>query len=342
MWQKIVLKLALLILMNKLLAFFSLGILCLSLPQAMARADGRAPELICMENEFFFGAVSNTETITHEFIIANEGTAQLRISSVRPDCGCIFAGLRQNRLEPGESTALKVNFDLRGRGGPQARRIVIFSNDPQQPRFILHLIGEAVSELEIEPDRIYWGNIHYKTRPEKSCEIKFSESEESYVTDAEVQTNLFAAEILTIRPRRHYKIIVRSGPNLSIGPFRTTLKIQTDHRRFRTIEIPMQGRIVGDVFAIPGELALDPEGQRPLTRIFLVYSGSKEKLNVIGVDMPQPQIKANIRHMSAANGCRITLKDILPSPELDGKNILVRTDCTNMPVLAVPIRVSRE
>jgi len=324
--------------MYKFLVLFFLGILRLSLPQAVARTSGDAPELICSEHEFFFGQATNDKTITREFVISNEGTAPLRISSVRTDCGCVLASPRQNKLEPGESTVLKASFNLKGRSGPQARRITVISNDPLQPRLTLSLIGEAIAPLEINSERIYWGNIYCKAPAERSCEIKFTEAEQSYITGIAVTTNIFTAEVLTVVPRRRYKIIIRTVPPLPIGPLQAKLLLTTDHPRFKTIEIPMQGRITGDLYAIPAEIVINAGDRKPLNRSFLVYSGLKEQFRIMSVEPPQPAIKANIRSMSAANGHRIDLRNIAPTEDLNGKNIIVRTDCASMPVLIVPIR----
>lgn len=315
-----------------LIFFFALPIIC-------ANADVKpfrpAPEIVCVENEFFFGAVSNTETIIHEFAISNEGVAPLNIATVRTDCGCVLASPRKNELEPGESTALKVNFDLKGRSGSQFRRITIKSNDPQQPLFTLALIGVALAPLEIIPERIYWGNLRAAAVVEKSCDIKFSEGEQSYITAAVAPTNVFAAEVITIIPRRHYRIKIRSGPPAAAGSFQLPLRLLTDHPRFRTIEIPMQGRWVGDIYAIPEAIPV-PRAGGPGNRALLVYSGLTEKFKITGLELPRPEMEAGIHPMRTANGYRIDLRNITPADGLNGKNIVILTDCATMPELRVP------
>jgi len=39
-----------------------------------------------------------------------------------------------------------------------------------------------------------------------------------------------------------------------------------------------------------------------------------------------------------ANGYRVDLRNIIPSPELNGTNIVIVTDCDTMPTLTVPFR----
>lgn len=318
------------------LLFFVLPVLC-------AIADVKpfrpAPDIVCDEPEFFFGSATNTETITHEFILSNEGTCPLFIRKVRADCGCVATRLANDTLAPGESTALKVKFDLKGRSGRQVRRIIIESNDRNQPRLVLMLAGEAIAPLEIIPDQIYWGNIHVSTPAEKSCEIRFSEGDESYINSVVPPLPCFAAELITIKPRRHYKITVRTMPPLKEGLLQSSLKVITDHPRFQTIEIPMQGRFVGDIYAIPGEIVVKSTDGRPVARTLLIYSGLKKKFKLLRVDLPRPDMETRIRPMARVNGYRVELRNIIPSRELDGTNIVIVTDCDTMPILTVPFRV---
>jgi hypothetical protein len=81
-----------------------------------------------------FGSIPATETVSHEFTVANKGGAPLNLSRVQTSCGCTAAVLGHQFLKPGESTKLKVTFDPRGRMGTQSRTIWIHSNDPKSPQ----------------------------------------------------------------------------------------------------------------------------------------------------------------------------------------------------------------
>ena len=297
------------------------------------------PQIVCDEPEFFFVPTQNTETIARSFTLVNEGDAPLLIHGIRSDCGCVLTKLAKDALAPGEETVLTAEFNLKGRSGKQLRRIIIESNDPNEPRFILTITGEAIAPLEIIPDKIYWGNLHVSSAAEKSCEIRFHERDETYINSATVADKSFAAELITTRPRRVYKVVVRPVPPLRPGRFETNLRLETDHPRFKTVEIPMQGRVVADIYAIPDEINVEAKDGRPAARAVLIYSGLKTKFNVIKVEPPSPDIQVNIRKMSLGGGYRIDLRNIKPAPELDGKAVVITTDCEKMPVISVPLKV---
>jgi len=311
---------------------------CFLLPSE-AKSLRPAPAIVCEEGEYFFGAATNTETIRHDFILWNEGLSPLHISAVRSDCGCMLTRLGEDTLAPGESATLNVKFDLKGRAGQQFRRIIVESNDPSQPRLVLTLAGEAIAPVEIIPDRIYWGNVHTSALVEKSCEIRFSEGDQSYINAVVPPDAAFDAELISVKPRRVYKVVVRTKPPLRPGSFQSALRLLTDHNRFKTLEVPMQGRIVGDIFAIPEEMVIESSTGRPLNRPLLVCSGLKKKFKILRVELPAPEMQSHIRALAMGGGWRIDLRNIMPSKNLDGKNIVIFTDSDTMPSLSVPIRV---
>jgi hypothetical protein len=106
------------------------------------------PRLICDEPEYCFGTLSNTNDVPHTFVLANEGDAPLVIYRVQTDCGCTRVRLEDKIIHPGEQTTVQVRLILKGRAGRQHKRVTIESNDPDQPRLTLSLIGEAVAEVE--------------------------------------------------------------------------------------------------------------------------------------------------------------------------------------------------
>jgi hypothetical protein len=303
-----------------------------------AGAARPAPVIVCDECECFFGAVPNTEVIRHEFILANEGAAPLHIPAVRTDCGCVAARVDDDTLAPGEHTALRVIFKLKGRSGPQMRRIIVESNDPKAAQLVLALIGEALAPLEIKPGRIAWGIVHEAARVEKSCEIRFAEGDETYITAVAPEDPSFAAEFVSLKPRRVYRITVRTAPPLRPGSFQSTLRALTDHPRFKIIEIPMQGRVVGDIYAVPGEIVIPSRKRGTDAFSLMVYSGQEKKFKLLRAEPPAPEIKTTLRPMAGNRAWRIDIDNIMPSDKLNGTDLVIFTDSDATPVLKVPIR----
>lgn len=103
------------------------------------------PKLVLQQNSFDFGDIKQGQTVSHTFVLTNNGGDLLKISDVKASCGCTAAAPEKNELAPGESTNLKVSFNSTGRMGKQSKTVRIYSNDPQNPEMVLTITGNVVS-----------------------------------------------------------------------------------------------------------------------------------------------------------------------------------------------------
>lgn len=301
-------------------------------------ADRRpAPRLVCPEPEYAFGVATNTRDIIHDFVIRNDGDAPLKIAKVKLPCGCMLLRLMDDSLDPGEETVLRARFPLQGLSGPQRKHIVLLTNDPHSPMTTLLLTGEAIAELDIRPRQLFWGNLREDAAVEKTVEVRFHDDEDYHVVGVEAPSPLFAAEVETIDGKPANRIKVRTMPPLARGSFQGALMILTDHPRFATLAVPMSGRVIGDLYAIPGEIVLAPASQ-PVTRTLMIYSSRKQKFSVLGVKTPATNIEVKVKS-SLFSGRRVELRNIVPDKALDGQGIVIMTDYAPMKELTVPLRV---
>jgi Protein of unknown function (DUF1573) len=102
------------------------------------------PKLVLQQNSFDFGDIKQGETVSHTFVISNNGGDLLKISNVQASCGCTAAAPEKNELAPGESTNLTVKFNSSGRQGMQKKTVKIFTNDPQNPEMVITINGNVV------------------------------------------------------------------------------------------------------------------------------------------------------------------------------------------------------
>jgi len=91
------------------------------------------PKLVIQQTSFDFGDIKQGETVSHVFVLSNNGGELLKINNVQASCGCTAAVPEKNELAPGESTNLPVKFNSSGRMGNQTKTVKIFTNDPDTP-----------------------------------------------------------------------------------------------------------------------------------------------------------------------------------------------------------------
>ena len=73
---------------------------------------------------FDFGTVSQGTKVTNEFVISNQGNAELHIQRVVPACGCTASSVDQERIPAGGQGKIKVEFDTSGFAGEKIKTFV--------------------------------------------------------------------------------------------------------------------------------------------------------------------------------------------------------------------------
>ncbi|MDR2351869.1 MAG: DUF1573 domain-containing protein [Deltaproteobacteria bacterium] len=81
-------------------------------------------------------------TLSHTFIVTNEGDDPLIIDAVIPNCGCTVANF-DGFIPPGKSGSITVNIDLykEWQGQEYLKSVTVITNDPQNPRQRLAIHG---------------------------------------------------------------------------------------------------------------------------------------------------------------------------------------------------------
>ncbi len=92
-------------------------------------AQAVGPKITVDQVEYDFGTIIEGAIVSHEFFITNEGTADLVIIKVRASCGCTVAKPAEDKLEPGESTVMKVTFNSNHKKGNRKNYVTVTSND---------------------------------------------------------------------------------------------------------------------------------------------------------------------------------------------------------------------
>ena len=93
----------------------------------------RAPQLKLQTTSFDMGRIRPNQTAVQELPVTNTGKKELDIRALQGNCACITASAARNKLKPGESTTVRIEFDPGDRKGSQTKALTLYSNDPQNP-----------------------------------------------------------------------------------------------------------------------------------------------------------------------------------------------------------------
>jgi len=179
-----------------------------------------------------------------------------------------------------------------------------------------------------------------------------------------VMSPSFAVALETNKPGLTYRLRISSVPPLVFGRFETNVWLTTDSPRHPQLTVPMLGRVVRDIYTVPDELWLAPQPARPPAALcaalragssfatgdaggptnkpvilfLVVQSSCRQRFNILKVESPLTNIEVRVRS-ALIRGHRIELRNIFPDPTLDGKSLVITTDCETMPEIIVPFRI---
>jgi len=91
-----------------------------------------------------FGRAKEGEVLKHKFTLKNQSANVLNIKSVQTSCGCTVSKAQKQLLQPGESTALEVQFNTKGFIGKTTKHIYVNTDSLDNPIITYIIKAEVV------------------------------------------------------------------------------------------------------------------------------------------------------------------------------------------------------
>lgn len=126
-------------------------------------ATGPTTTMLFDETEYHFGKINSGDIVQHIFRFTNTGDEPLLLTNAKGSCGCTVPSWPQDPIPPGGTGAIVVEFDSKGKSGPQTKMVTITANtDPAMS--IFYIKGEVASNVETDddeaetrtPQKVYW------------------------------------------------------------------------------------------------------------------------------------------------------------------------------------------
>lgn len=89
-------------------------------------------------------------TVITEFGVKNTGTAPLRLTEVKPTCGCMRAKFDKT-VAPGRTGKIVLTLDTKGFRGAIVKNAVVLSNDAATPKILLVINANVQGLIRAEP-----------------------------------------------------------------------------------------------------------------------------------------------------------------------------------------------
>lgn len=280
------------------------------------------PRIVCDQPTFDFGSRDASEVVEHNFTLKNSGSTDLVITAIRAACGCTAANLTRQTIPPGESAELSTRLTLAGRSGELHKSILIESNDPANPALQLALVGKTATDFEIQPLLL----VLRKDSPSKpatgSVQIRATDGSAFEIGELLSASGKIKLRADPMPSGNAYQISANFDEEMPLGEHSDQITISTNLKGGRTTTMGALVVVPAPITVAPTKIVLEENPESTVSRTIILKSPKNENLEISRIETPDPKINTQIQLLGDF-GVRVVLGNLLASPDLDSKVIVI-------------------
>lgn len=288
-----------------------------------------------------FGRIKNGETVRHDFVFTNTGTATLQITDVKPGCGCTSAGSWDKTVEPGNTGKIPLQFNSSGFSGPISKSTTVTCNDPAQTNVVLHLTGNVWKPIDVSPTMaVFQIPADVQTNQTKILRVVNNLEEPVTFSNLKVGTTNFAAEFKELKPGKEFELHVTALAPFSNNIPATSVSFNTSSTQAPLVSVTAFAMVQPPVVVSPSQIYL-PAG--PLTDVaktlITVASSTSARLTVSEPKLDLPGVEVNLREVQTGRVFMVETRFPVGF-KLDATNhpiLTFKTDHPKFPRVSVPV-----
>lgn len=319
-------------------------------PAILVRADGGAPKAVIEKTTIDVGSIPRGESIQADFLIKNEGTATLEITSARPSCGCTVADY-DRLIEPGKSGKIHAVIDTTSMLGASGKTVTVTTNDPANPRFQLTIQSDVKPYVFADPGYARYTLFVHNDRAQTIKQVVYSrdfpgleilsvESPKSFiqVQKREARSDERVAEV----QGNQWVLEITLAKDTPIGPVSDNVRVAFNHPKQKLMDIPVSGFVRPVVAVTPPSLNLgkvnpaDPQKWGVLVKNF-----GSQALELGAVQSEIPGLDVAVESIEVGRQFKIvfTPKTTMAKGDFDGK-VTIKTNLAQQGEIVVDLKGS--
>lgn len=296
-----------------------------------------------------FGSVMRGEKVRQGFTIRNTGSGDLVVGDVEL-FGAGDATIRLRKTIPaGQAGEVTLILDTTRLSGEVEAGAAFSTNDPEHSRVELSLTGRVKQLVDVLPFSAVYIAAFKNVSAEGSVTIVNNDNVPLRITGIEPRSDLFRAELDTVKEGAEYRLRVVSNPEAPPGRHKERVTLRTTNRRVPQLSVVVNLLVRNRVYAFPDEIdfgTVDREelARRPalaalLTQTVLVKrrAGDDFRIEIEGA-VPFVRVVKSPPEGSATYRLEVSLvPEKLTAGRIDG-TLRVRTNDAEFPEIAIPIK----
>ncbi len=287
------------------------------------------PRIKAAEPVHEFGEVWKGDNIEHTFIIENTGTELLKISKVKPSCGCTLTGAYDKEIPPGGKGKIPVRISTKKLRSKITKNVTVDSNDPNTPKFRLSIKGSIKDRFVIDPpDAGSFGRIQPGAKLERILTLTNNMEKPVKLSLAKNPTKegAFVAELAETTPGQVYTLTIRGEGKYQEKVNRANFRVTTDMPKTPFIDVSASAYLPPRLEVNPPEIIIPKAVARERTQRVSVRFNTVEQYKVTGATIDDPAVKVSFSDDS--RGRHYVSMDLPANyqPSAKGSTLKIQTD----------------
>lgn len=309
--------------------------------QPRAIPEGPRPVAKCEQPIHNFGETWMGPTLTHAFVVKNEGDAPLEIIRVKPACGCTAAGEHPKVIAPGQSGEFPFSLNSTKLRGAYDKAITISTNDPVNPELRLKLTGNCKRYVDILPTHAIFGKITDDEAQERVLKITNNTDKDITLSVDPTTDGPFKFELAAVKPGREFELKVSLQQPYKPGDYRNGTTIKTSVAEQDTISIIATATVPERLEVLPETVTLNPitTADRPYVRPLRFTNYGKKPVKIVEAISEDPVLKVSVNERT--EGKAYTINVDIPAgyvkPTKENQKIVLKTDDPERPTIEIPV-----
>lgn len=318
-------------------------------PSVTAKKVGQgARPIITPENDTHdFGTVWVGPNLKHTFKITNTGQEVLKITKVKPSCGCTTAGPYPKEIAPGETGEFSFTMNSQKLRGNFQKNVSIESNDPVTPKIRLRLKGEVKRYVEISPSTANFGRITDQEPRTRELTITNNTDKPLELTMKPGRNENYSYELIEKEPGKRYALRVTAKPPFKEGRLSDSVQLTTNVDQQKNLTIRAIGTVPPRLEVQPSSVIVNKSRSRsrtagsPITRVLRYTNYGKTPAKLLSATTNDPSVAVSIRERKVGEAYTVEIQmpaGYVPPPE--GRMITLKIDDKDTPEIKIPIRTT--
>jgi hypothetical protein len=323
--------------------------LCAALLVAATVLAAGKPKATIAEPLKDVGTVSKGDKIVHDFVIKNEGDADLQITNVQPACGCTVAEF-DKVIKPGQTGKVHAVVDSATFSGPISKGVSVFTNDPEHPQIELTIHAKVEPYISIKPGYARYITVQGEPLEGNIAQTLWAPDGTSWdITGVDSPFPFLAVTFHEAKPEerlpdakgKQWKVEMKLSNQAKVGPLSDYVTVHTNHPKQKIVQIPVSGFVRPVVATTPPNADFGKiELKEPLKKALNIRNFATEPIKVTSVDPTLPKgIETKLETLEEGREyqVRIILNPELAKGPFLGK-LVIHTDSPKVPTLEVEVK----